>query len=348
MRALADGEFRTETTYLNTASYGLPPQRGLTAVQDVLREWSAGRATPADQDDRVDVLRDRFAALLSGATAADVAVGSSVGALIGPVAAGLPAGAEVLVAEGDFASVPNPFRYRGDLRVRSVPLAELVDRVRPGTALVAVSLTQSADGRTVDRAALRAATHAHGARLLYDATQAAGWLPLTFADADYWVCATFKWLLGARSVSLLAAAPEAAADLRPVGPGWYAAQDRWTEIYAPERLADTTRRFDDTPDWLGVVAAVAGLDVVHETTVDAIHAHDLALATRFRKGLTDLDLTPVPGDSPIVAIPGAASANDRLAAAGVIASARAGGLRFSFHLHNTAEDVDRALDVLAR
>jgi selenocysteine lyase/cysteine desulfurase len=51
-------------------------------------------------------------------------------------------------------------------------------------------------------------------------------------------------------------------------------------------------------------------------------------------------------ESAIVAVdrPGAA---DRLAAAGVAGSLRAGAVRLSFHLYNTADDVDRVLDALS-
>ncbi|MEV5649890.1 aminotransferase class V-fold PLP-dependent enzyme [Nocardia sp. NPDC052254] len=339
-------EFDIGTTYLDTAAYGIPPARAFAAVRAVLDEWARGNATPSHHDDRVDPLRASYARLLSGATAADVAIGASVATLVGPASAALAPGAEVLVAAGDFASVPNPFRYRGDLRIRTVPLERLAQEVRPETALVACSLIQSADGRAVEVAALRAATRAHDALLLFDVSQAAGWLPLRFEDADIWVGASFKWLLGARSVGLLAMRPEIADRLRPPSPGWYAAADRAAEMYAPQRLADTARRFDATPDWLGVVGALAGAELLEEMTIDAIRDHDLALAARFRAGLAELGLVPVAGAAPIVSIPGAGAAVGHLSAAGVVTTARAGALRLSFHLYNDTGDVDRALKVL--
>ncbi|UGT62361.1 aminotransferase class V-fold PLP-dependent enzyme [Nocardia asteroides] len=343
---LAPGEYAPEVTYLNTASHGLLPARGRAVLETVQAGWSSGRSTPGDYDHLVPELRASFARLLTGATADDIAIGGTVAGLIGRVAAALPAGAEVLVAEGDFASVPNPFRFRGDLDVRAVPLEKLAVEVRAETALIAVSLTQSADGRTVDPAALRAAAHANGARLLIDATQAAGWLPLRFADADFWVCASFKWLLGARSVSLLAVQPEALDGAVPVGAGWYAGADPWGDMYGAGPLAATAHRLDDTPDWLGVAAAIAGLGLVHELGVAAIGAHDRTLAAAFRAGLAELGLAAVPGDTPIVTVPGAAAHATALAAGGVVGSARGGGLRVSFHLYNTGADVERALAVL--
>ncbi|MFC8043180.1 aminotransferase class V-fold PLP-dependent enzyme [Nocardia sp. NPDC057353] len=343
---LAPGEFAPELTYLNTASHGLLPARGRAALAAVQAGWSSGRGVPGSYDHLVPELRASFARLLTGATAADIAIGGTVAGLVGRVAAALPAGAEVLVAEGDFASVPNPFRFRGDLVVRAAPVDELAAAVRPETALVAVSLTQSADGRTVDPAALRAAAHAHGARLLIDATQAAGWLPLRFADADFWVCATFKWLLGARSVSLLAVRPEALDGAVPLAAGWYAGADRWGDMYGFGPLSTGAHRLDDTPDWYGVAASLAGLDLVHRLGVAAIGAHDRTLAAAFRDGLAELGLPAVPGDSPIVTVPGGAVHAEALAAGGVVASARGGGLRVSFHLYNTGADVERALTVL--
>ncbi|RDI68885.1 aminotransferase class V-fold PLP-dependent enzyme [Nocardia pseudobrasiliensis] len=348
MDPLAPGEFRSETVYLNTASYGLPPARALASVAAVTERWAGGYGSPSTHDDQVETLRASFARLLSGATADDVAIGHGVGSLIGPAAVALPPGAEVLVPEDDFASVPNPFRYRGDLIVRAVPLARLAEEVRPQTALVAASVVQSADGRAIDPAELRAVTRANDAWLLLDATQAAGWLPLRFDDADFWVCATFKWLLGARSVSLLAVHPSIADAVRPVSPGWYAAADRWAEMYAPQRLSDTVRRLDDTPDWLGVVYSVAGLRLIEELGVEAIGRHNRALATRFRDGLTELGLPSIAGDSPIVTLPGAGEFADRLAESGIVTSARDGGLRVSFHVHNGSDDVERALKALAQ
>ncbi|MFI7001064.1 aminotransferase class V-fold PLP-dependent enzyme [Nocardia sp. NPDC050175] len=347
MSSLAPNEFSSEVSYLNTASYGLPSARSLTAIRDMNAQWAAGRGGPSTNDHLVPRLRESYARLLAGATADDIAFGSTVAQLIGPVAVALPPGAEVLVAEGEFASVSMPFLHRGDLVVRVVPLERLAEEVRPETALVAVSVVQSADGRMTDLPTLRAATRSHGARLLVDATQAASWLPLSLADADYWVCATFKWLIGARSVAFFAAAPEAIETIRPVAPGWYAAADPWAEMYSPAKLPSTARRFDSTPDWFGVVAASAGISLIEELTVEKINAHNLELADRFRAGLTELGLTWVPSRSPIVTVPGAGDAATRLEQADVVTSARNGGLRFSFHLYNVAEDVDRALEVLA-
>jgi selenocysteine lyase/cysteine desulfurase len=88
------------------------------------------------------------------------------------------------------------------------------------------------------------------------------------------------------------------------------------------------------------VGAQPALELVNSIGVEAIHAHDVRLANRFRAGL-GLEA----GDSAIVSVdvPDAAA---RIEAAGIVAAMRGGRLRASWHVYNTEADVDRVLDVL--
>lgn len=345
--ALAAGEFAAEVCYLNTAAMGLPPTRTRAALNADLDAWTAGTNNPVGYDVAVAASRGSFARLV-GCAPERVAIGGTVSALVGMVAEALPGGAEVLLAEGEFSSVTAPFHGRTDLVVRTVPLEALAASVRPSTALVAVSAVQSADGRVADPDALRAATAAHGARLLLDTTQSAGWLTVRADQADYLVCGTYKWLLAPRGTAFLAVSEDAAATLRPLAPGWYAGDDPWANCYDSVTLAPDARRFDVSPAWLLFVGTAASLSLIEELTPAVIGAHNLALAERFRAGLAELGHTAVPGSSAIVSVPGLGGTGaPRLAEARVQMSNRAGNLRASFHLYNSCADVDRALDVLS-
>jgi len=79
---------------------------------------------------------------------------------------------------------------------------------------------------------------------------------------------------------------------------------------------------------------VPALELLAEVGVTAIHRHALALANAL---CGRLDLPP--GDSAIVTV-AAEGGLERLRAAGIKASVRAGAVRVSFHLHNTQADVD--------
>ncbi|MFF2655057.1 aminotransferase class V-fold PLP-dependent enzyme [Streptomyces sp. NPDC058045] len=337
-------EFAPRTTYLNTASTGLLPRRAVDAMHTAVESVAAGR--PADMFADVEAARAAYARL-TGVSADRVAAGGSVAVYTGLIAQSLPAGAEVLTAEGDFSSVVNPFHVRPDLKVRAAPLEALADAVRPGTALVAVSAAQSADGRIADLAAIRAAARAHGARTFVDTSQAGGWFPVAAGDDDFTASVAFKWLLCPRGVSFLTV-PADLGGLTPVFAGWVAGEHPWDSCYGPvAELARSARRFDESPSLFSYAGARASLGMLEEVGVDAVRAHDLALADRFRAGLDRLGLRPVaaPG-SPIVSVPRLGARQRELSRAGIEVSDRAGSLRAAFHLYNSAADVDRLLDAL--
>ncbi|MFD4757358.1 aminotransferase class V-fold PLP-dependent enzyme [Streptomyces sp. NPDC058439] len=343
----ADDEFAPETTYLNTSTCGLLPRRTVAAVQALAEAIATARSAGSGDFEAVEAARAGFARL-AGVDADRVATGSSVSVHVGLIAASLPPGAEVLAPEGEFSSVVSPFAVRGDLKMRYVPLDGLADAVRPGTALVAFSAVQSADGRIADLDAVRAAAAAHGARTLLDATQSAGWLPLDAGAYDYTVTGGFKFLLCPRGASFLTVTEEAQRTLPAVFAAWVASDDPWNSTYGPvERLSPTARRYDEPPAFLSYHGAEHSLALLGEVGIDALHAHATGLAARMRAGLAGLGHEAVPGESAIVVVPGLGGREPGLARAGVVVSNRAGNLRAAFHLYNTEADVDRVLDALS-
>ncbi|GAA1368488.1 aminotransferase class V-fold PLP-dependent enzyme [Streptomyces beijiangensis] len=344
MESLAPTAFTPGTTYLNTASTGLLPGAAVTAMHEATLSASIG--LPLDMFADVEASRAIFARL-AGVPVSRVAAGGSVAVYTGLIATSLPEGAEVLVAEDDFSSLINPFFVRTDLKVRTAPLESLAEAIRPGTALVAVSSVQSADGRLADLSSIRTAARAHGARTLVDASQSAGWLPMTAAQDDYTVAVAFKWLTCPRGITFFVV-PEDLGGLTPVFAGWVAGEEPWDSCYGPvAELAHSARRFDESPSLFSYAGARHSLALVEEIGPERIHAHNTALADRFRAGLARLGhpVVAAPG-SAIVSAPGLGHRQPDLSEAGVQLSDRAGNLRAAFHLYTTADDVDRALEVI--
>lgn len=336
---MLNDEFSPSGIYLNTATTGLAPVRAVQAVTDALAAWQHGRIDPVACDADVEAARASFARL-AGTPLDTVAVAGHVSALVGLVAAAVPDGAEVLCAEGEFTSVLFPFlaQERRGVKVRAVPLDRLADEVRPETHLVAVSHVQSADGAVLDCDALVASCASHGSQTLVDVTQSCGWLPVEATRWDYTVCGTYKWLLCPRGTAFFAVAPQRWDELIPHHAGWYGGDKVWESIYGtPLRLAANARRFDLSPAWLLWAGARWALDAIERAGVDAIGAHNIGLANRFRAGL---DLA---GSNSAVVSLRRAGVEERLAAAGIRCSTRAGAARLSFHLYNSEADVDAAL-----
>ena len=128
--------------------------------------------------------------------------------------------------------------------------------------------------------------------------------------------------------------------MTPHQAGWFAANDPLTDQFGPPlRLPDTARRFDTSPAWFSWVGTEPALELLNEIGVEADpRARPASSRTASAPGL-GLE----PGDSAIVTsdVP---DATEKLARAGIMAAARAGRLRASFHLYNTEADVDAALD----
>ncbi|MCO1656352.1 aminotransferase class V-fold PLP-dependent enzyme [Pseudonocardia humida] len=336
-QAFGEG-FDVPDGYLDSAGSGVPPASAVAAVTAAVHDWRGGAVDWAGFEDAVAATRAAVAAL-TGFPADRVALGPAVSALVGLIAADVPDRAAVLVAEGEFTSVSWPFavqRGRG-VTVDEAPLERLGERAA-GYDVVAVSVAQSADGRVVDLDALRAA-RAAGCRVVLDATQSLGRLDADLSWADAVVAAGYKWLLAPRGAAWLALGP----DLDPVPhlAGWSAAEQPWDSAYGlPVRLARDARRLDLWSSML--VLAGAGVSVPWVAGLDraAVHAHCVGLADAFREGLG-----MGPGGSAIVSVPGD-DADDRLAAAGVVATSLACGARLAFALYNTQSDVDRALRAL--
>ncbi|SEJ09296.1 aminotransferase class V-fold PLP-dependent enzyme [Demequina mangrovi] len=330
--------FRPAPGYLDTPSYGRPARATATALRRAVRAWEHGTLDPVALDGSVARMRAAYATLV-GAQAEDVALAGSTSQVVGMVAASLPDGARVVVADGDFSSVCLPFLADPRLEVVVVPLARIVAETRRGADLVAVSAVQSADGAVLDLDALAAAASASGTRTLVDASHSAGWMPMRARDFDVTVTSTYKWLGTPRGIALAAVRPEADW-VRPVGASWYGSDAPWDSLYGPDvALSATARRLDTSPPWQLVEAGAVALELLVRQGVEEIGRHSVGLANDFRA------LVGLPaGDSPIVSVAGVDPR--ALSRAGIRAAARGGRARLGFYVYNDAKDVETAASAI--
>lgn len=340
---LAPSEYEGTPTrgYLDTGTYGLPPRSTLWALEQALVGWRT-RQRWRDWEEDAEACRELFARFV-GARPEDVALISAVSAGAGIVAASLPAGPgdNVVLYERDFMSVVLPWRgleARG-VELRLLPLERLADGVDERTALVAVSSVQSADGTVADLGALKRT----GARLFVDGTQAVGAVPTDLEGVDYLVTHAYKWLLSPRGLAFLYVRPERRAEIEPWTAGWKSCPEPYEDYYGFPELTEDARRLDISVPWFAAAGARRSLELLVSLGAERIAQHNLALASLFTGELG----RPEPS-SPIVRVEvrDPEAAVERLRGAGVACSARAGSIRFCFHLYNAAEDVDLALEAL--
>jgi selenocysteine lyase/cysteine desulfurase len=334
-------------TYLDSATYGLAPRPTTEAMRHALAGWESGSARWIEDWDVVaEEARSRFAAIV-GVAAANVALLPSASVGVGTVAAGLGPGARVLVAANEFTSLLFPLlvaQQRGAV-VTEVPIEDLAVAIGPGVDLVAFSLVHMQTGRVAPAAEIIGAAHAAGARVLIDATHGVPFVDPHATDADFVVCAAYKHLLCPRGTAFLTVADDVIDEPVPWNANWRAADDPYgSYVGGPLSLAETAARFDTSMAWHLWIGAAVSLGLIDEWGRAGVLAAVLARSVDLAGGL-GLD----PTGSTIVSVPVAdmTAARAALAGAGVKAGVHTATVRLSCHVYTTADDVERAVQVLA-
>jgi selenocysteine lyase/cysteine desulfurase len=359
-------------TYLNAASISLSPLPVLEQIETFQRTVAANGTLELDDAAEARLFDEprRKAAALVGGREEDVAITSSATEALAQLAWGLfpGAGSNVVTADIEFPSVTYPWlrlaRTSG-VEVRMVQalddpsrfgidaFAELVD---DSTAAVAVSHVQYATGHLLDPRALAELAHAHGAVLILDATQSAGVVPIDAPgwDQDVVVTSAYKWLCGPLGGGLCWMRPEVWERFEPPMLAARSTAHPYDFDARGYELAPSARRLEYATISYGAAIGVgACIDYALDLGIDRIAAHVRGLTDRLLEGLDRLGAEVVTPRDPRAGVINARFPDHDtgelvagLVAADVHVAPRLGGIRFSPHHYNDANDVDRALDVL--
>jgi selenocysteine lyase/cysteine desulfurase len=333
-------------TYLDTATFGLPPRPTVEVMQQALERWQRGTADWVHEwDERGEFCRAAFAKLV-GLEPEVVALVPSASVGVGLVAAHLREHDEVLISNDEFNSVLFPMlvaaRHAG-VRVREVNFDRLAESVTPSTTLVAFSLVQSQSGLAARQGDILEAAQRVGAQTLIDATHA---VPFVGVDprADFVVCAAYKHLLSPRGVAFFTVGRQHWDSLPAWLANWRSTSDPYHVYYGgPLDQAPSAARFDVSLAWHAWAGAAESLQLLAEWQARGLLAEPVALARRLAERLG----LPRPVGS-IISVPveDAELVREELTQAGIRAAVRAGSVRLSTHVYNSADDVDRAYSAL--
>jgi selenocysteine lyase/cysteine desulfurase len=336
-------------TYLDTATYGLPPLATVQALEAAIRAWQAGTGDwIRDWDEPTDQAPRDFASLI-GAPADTIATIPAASVGTGLVAGILGEGDEVVVPADEFTSTLFPLlvaKERG-ADIREVAFDAVAGSIGPSTRMVAVSLVQMQTGRVADIAAIVDAAERHDARLLVDATQGIPFVPLdgVIDRIDYLVCSGYKHLLSPRGTAYLYVRRDRWDELEPRNANWRSADQPYARYFGgPLTLAPDARRFDVSRAWFPWVGATASLRLLAEWQVAGAFDAVRSLA----EGLAERLGVPWYGSSLVCApLADGEAARTALAAAGIRASVRGTAIRFAVHVYTTDSDLDRAAEAIA-
>jgi selenocysteine lyase/cysteine desulfurase len=360
-----------DAVFLNAAGIGPLPER----TRRVVAEWSAYKAAPHTIPDRLlaSTLHEArgVAARLINADPAEIALSTNTSFGLNLAARALPLepGDVVLVSDKEFPANVYPWmalRDRG-ITFELAPVtaegwpdeAYLVERLRDvRVRVLAVSLTQFANGYTVDLARLSAATRECGAFLVVDAIQALGQMPVDVraTPVDVLSSGAQKWLLSPWGSGFTYVRRELIAGLAPHDVGWMAFEgtDDFTRLtrYDPTLRADA-RRFElVTLPFHDLAGMSASVGLLLEVGIDRIREHLCTVTAPVlewarRRGIALASPSGARSSAIVcVPLPDAPAAFRALRAAGVTATVREGAVRLSPHLYNTADELVRVTDVL--
>ncbi len=246
---------------------------------------------------------------------------------------------------------------------------ELERLVTPGTRAVVVTHASNVTGNAVDIVRVAAMAHAVGALVIVDASQSAGTAQIDMQDMGLdIVCFTgHKGLMGPQGTGGLAVAE--GVDVAPWAMGGTGVHsfDALQPMEWPTRLEAGSRNGH------GIAGLSAGVDFIEaQGGVEAIAAHERALADRFLAGVREIPGITLygafdqPARSAIVSLNvgniDSAEISDALMQGWEIATRpgahcaplmhralgteRQGVVRFSFGYFNTVEEVDMAVEAL--
>ncbi|HSG07202.1 MAG TPA: aminotransferase class V-fold PLP-dependent enzyme [Longimicrobiales bacterium] len=354
---------------MNACSQAPQCVRTREAAHAYLTSWASSGMDWAAWIGEAEAARAEFAGFV-GAQPEDVAIATSVSQATASLASGLDYTGRrfrVAVSGAEFPTVSHVWhaQERFGAQVRSVPvrddgtipLEDYAAAVDDETQIVSAALAYYQNGWKQDIPALADLTHARGALLYVDAYQCLGAAPFDApsSGADFVASGNLKFLMGIPGIAFLWVRPGLADRLHPAVTGWFGRKDPFA--FDP-RLdwADGARRLDTgTPPVFEAYVARAGMAWLRELGLEAVGAWTRALGERcvqrgLERGLTVLGPTDPDRKAPTTAFACADghAAEAALLERGVIASARGPALRLAPHFFNTMDEVDYAVDTLAR
>jgi len=368
-------------TYMDVAARGLVPRFARDALVTHLDERLYAEVDKNGYFDMIERVRGRFARHLN-ADADEVAFTKNVTEGIAAIAGAIDwrAGDNLVICP-EIEHPANVYAWlnlqRRGVELRMVapragalPVDEAVARIDARTRVVACATVSFAPGFRTDLAALGEVCRSRDVMLVVDAAQSVGVLDNDMArlKIDALAASTQKGLLGLYGMGFLYCRREWAERLQPaylsrfgVDLGDASEADLGSFEY---RLATGARRFDlGNFNFTAAVNADETLAYLEGYGKSAIESYVLGLSHALARGLLDLGL-PVNGGEPgphlahIVTVgaisaghdttgdPRMQSLHDHLATNRVRLSIRRGVLRFSLHIYNTMQDVERVLELV--
>ncbi|HSY90149.1 MAG TPA: aminotransferase class V-fold PLP-dependent enzyme [Candidatus Binatus sp.] len=352
--------------YLNSCSQGPLSDAVQAGLEDFMASWHEHGSPWESWVERYEAARTAFAQFIN-ASPNEVAIVTSVSAGVNGVASALSfqERKKVVMGEFEFPTMGHVWlgqRGRGaEVQfvcaegncIPAVNYEEMVDR---NTLIVPLTHVCFKNGFRSDVGAITQIAHRAGALVMLDDYQDCGTrrVDVKALDLDFYLTGTLKYLLGPPGLAFMYVRKEIVSSLVPTVTGWFGQANPFA--YDPQHfdLSLTARRFESgSPSVPNVYAALPGIQLLREIGLENVAAHIKTLTQSLLSSARDLGIrakTPADSGGPLVVLQCKDSTLlvQKLAASDIVASNRHDGLRISFHVYNTVDDVQAVVEVLKK
>jgi len=358
-----------KTSYINAANVSLMP----LCSAKVITDWQTDVAINGclnfndyAEDTAFDGLR-KEAAILFSCKEEDIAGGSSYTELLNSIAwAIMPQkGQNVVSTQIVFPSTIYPWTrvsHHTSCEIRLVKgtngytnFDEIIKQIDHNTAVVSISHVEYTGGQLYDLKRLSSIAHDHGALVVVDATQSAGAISIDApaSGADVIISGSYKWLCGPFGAAVMYLSPDLQKKLEPGFVGFRSHNDMWN--LDPSRLeySPTAKKFESSTMAFGCIKGLErSIKYLTDIGIDKIYDYNMYLSNKLIDGLTALDVNIVSSlkleertsiitctikNKDSLEIVNALKQRD------VVAHKRQEFIRFSPHLYNSIEDIEKTL-----
>jgi selenocysteine lyase/cysteine desulfurase len=352
--------------YLNTCSQGALSDAVQSGLENYIASWHEQGSPWETWMDRYEEARIAFAQFIN-ASPDEVAIVTSASAGINGIASALNFRDRKKVVMGEF-EFPTMGHIWLAQRVRGaevqfvhavgncIPAANYGEMVDRDTLIVPLTHVCFKNGFRSEVNAITQIAHGSGALVMLDNYQDCGTRPVDVKamDLDFFVTGTLKYLLGPPGLAFMYVRRELISSLVPTVTGWFAQKNPFA--FDPQHidLSPTARRFESgSPSVPNVYGAAPGFQLLLEIGMENVAAHIKLLSQSLLSCARDLGIrakTPADSAGPLVVLQCKDSSLlvQKLAENDIVASNRHDGLRISFHVYNSMDDVKEVVDVLRK
>lgn len=355
-------------TYLYNGSIHPCPVPVAEAMKNFLGAWSdGGEAAVFPAFEAFDRLKAMLARLI-GADPANIAITESTTAAINLAARLIQprAGQNIVVTDLAFMSNTYPWLVSyGDVvetrfaesRNGKIYIEDLAGKIDANTAAVHICSVTVGSGYRYNLREVHDLVAPRNIPLLIDGAQAVGLVDVDVQNPpiDFLAGTMSKWLMGPAGLGYLYVA-DRFMDARPPAAGWFSAANVADWNVRECRLhTDATRFQGGIPNLIGVVGALAGLELLEEIGREFIEQRVRSLTRYAYDGLLSLGVSlwtpPEDGERAGIVFfrtPGHNDLHAKLKAARIYCGNFSGGIRIDPNFYNTEEELDRFLSVVKK